>query len=94
MMVNTLDSPSKRIIQPNAHVGKTIAVFTSGGDSQGMNSAVRAVVRFGRYLGCKVFFIKEGYQVREALSKICFQVVKGDPFNLVYMTTKTKNNFI
>jgi hypothetical protein len=28
-----------------------------------MNSAVRAVVRFGRYLGCKVYFIKEGYQV-------------------------------
>jgi 6-phosphofructokinase len=27
-----------------------------------MNSAVRAVVRMGRYLGCKVFFIKEGYQ--------------------------------
>ncbi len=27
-----------------------------------MNSAVRAVVRFGIYLGCKVYFIKEGYQ--------------------------------
>jgi 6-phosphofructokinase 1 len=27
-----------------------------------MNSAVRAVVRFGRFLGCKVYFIKEGYQ--------------------------------
>jgi len=42
--------------------GKCIGVLTSGGDSQGMNSAVRAVVRFGLYLGCKVFFIKEGYQ--------------------------------
>ncbi|XP_022244238.1 ATP-dependent 6-phosphofructokinase-like isoform X2 [Limulus polyphemus] len=42
--------------------GKAIAVFTSGGDSQGMNSAVRAVVRMGLYLGTKVFFIKEGYQ--------------------------------
>lgn len=29
----------------------------------GMNSAVRAVVRGGLYLGCKVFFIEEGYQV-------------------------------
>jgi 6-phosphofructokinase 1 len=28
----------------------------------GMNAAVRAVVRTGIYLGCKVFFIKEGYQ--------------------------------
>lgn len=27
-----------------------------------MNSTVRAVVRMGLYLGCKVFFIKEGYQ--------------------------------
>lgn len=27
-----------------------------------MNAAVRAVVRMGLYLGCKVFFIKEGYQ--------------------------------
>jgi hypothetical protein len=42
--------------------GKTIGVFTSGGDSQGMNAAVRAVVRMGLYLGCRVFFIKEGYQ--------------------------------
>jgi len=42
--------------------GKGIAVFTSGGDSQGMNAAVRSVVRFGIYLGCKVYFIKEGYQ--------------------------------
>ena len=49
-------------IFPNAYVGKRIGVLTSGGDSQGMNSAVRAVVRFGIYLGCKVFFIKEGYQ--------------------------------
>ncbi len=49
-------------IEYNAYAGRTIAVFTSGGDSQGMNSAVRAVVRIGRYLGCRVFFIKEGYQ--------------------------------
>lgn len=34
--------------------GHGIAVFTSGGDSQGMNAAVRAVVRMGIYLGCKV----------------------------------------
>ena len=28
----------------------------------GMNAAVRAVVRMGLYLGCRVYFIKEGYQ--------------------------------
>ncbi|XP_071482516.1 ATP-dependent 6-phosphofructokinase, muscle type-like [Diadema antillarum] len=42
--------------------GKCIAVFTSGGDSQGMNAAVRAVVRMGIYVGFKVYAIHEGYQ--------------------------------
>lgn len=27
-----------------------------------MNAAVRAVVRMGIYLGCRVYFIREGYQ--------------------------------
>ncbi|XP_052260643.1 ATP-dependent 6-phosphofructokinase, platelet type-like isoform X3 [Dreissena polymorpha] len=49
-------------IKPGSFGGKAIGVFTSGGDSQGMNSAVRAVVRMGFYLGCKTFYIKEGYQ--------------------------------
>ncbi|XP_041479318.1 ATP-dependent 6-phosphofructokinase, muscle type-like isoform X1 [Lytechinus variegatus] len=42
--------------------GKCIAVFTSGGDSQGMNAAVRSVVRMGIYVGFKVYAIHEGYQ--------------------------------
>ncbi|KAG5867175.1 hypothetical protein JTB14_030925 [Gonioctena quinquepunctata] len=42
-----------KFIERGAHKGKGIAVFTSGGDSQGMNAAVRAVVRMGIYLGCK-----------------------------------------
>ncbi|KAI1304261.1 ATP-dependent 6-phosphofructokinase [Halotydeus destructor] len=42
--------------------GQVIGVFTSGGDSQGMNAAVRAVVRTGLNLGCRVYFIQEGYQ--------------------------------
>ncbi|CAL7942870.1 unnamed protein product [Xylocopa violacea] len=56
------DLAAQRFIKPGSHKGKGLAVFTSGGDSQGMNAAVRAVVRMGIYLGCKVFFIKEGYQ--------------------------------
>uniref|UniRef100_A0A240PMF4 ATP-dependent 6-phosphofructokinase n=1 Tax=Anopheles atroparvus TaxID=41427 RepID=A0A240PMF4_ANOAO len=52
----------QRFIHHGAHKGKGIAVFTSGGDSQGMNAAVRAVVRMGIYVGCKVYFIREGYQ--------------------------------
>ncbi|XP_040153446.1 ATP-dependent 6-phosphofructokinase isoform X2 [Anopheles arabiensis] len=55
-------APVQRFIQFGAHKGKGIAVFTSGGDSQGMNAAVRAVVRMGIYVGCKVYFIREGYQ--------------------------------
>uniref|UniRef100_A0A1B6DHL7 ATP-dependent 6-phosphofructokinase n=4 Tax=Clastoptera arizonana TaxID=38151 RepID=A0A1B6DHL7_9HEMI len=57
-----MDEEKRRFIERGSHKGKGIAVFTSGGDSQGMNAAVRAVVRMGIYLGCKVFFIKEGYQ--------------------------------
>ncbi|XP_076662361.1 ATP-dependent 6-phosphofructokinase isoform X2 [Halictus rubicundus] len=56
------DLAAQKFIKPGSHKGKGLAVFTSGGDSQGMNAAVRAVVRMGIYLGCKVFFIKEGYQ--------------------------------
>ena len=54
----------RRLVERGSQKGKGIAVFTSGGDSQGMNAAVRAVVRFGIYLGCNVYFIKEGYQVK------------------------------
>lgn len=41
---------------------KKIAVLTSGGDSAGMNAAVRAVVRTGIARGCDVFAVYEGYQ--------------------------------
>ncbi|XP_031640399.1 ATP-dependent 6-phosphofructokinase isoform X2 [Contarinia nasturtii] len=51
-----------RFIARGSHKGKGLAVLTSGGDSQGMNAAVRACVRMGIYLGCKVYFIREGYQ--------------------------------
>ncbi len=39
-----------------------IAVLTSGGDAQGMNAAVRAVVRTALNRGVEVFAIYEGYQ--------------------------------
>ncbi|MCG6550830.1 MAG: 6-phosphofructokinase [Candidatus Magnetominusculus sp. LBB02] len=41
---------------------KKIAVFTSGGDAPGMNSAVRAVVRTGIHYGFEVIGIMRGYQ--------------------------------
>lgn len=52
------DESKQRFIERGAHKGKGIAVFTSGGDSQGMNAAVRAVVRMGIYLGCKVIELR------------------------------------
>jgi 6-phosphofructokinase 1 len=41
---------------------KSIAVLTSGGDAQGMNAAVRAVVRAGIHKGYDVYTIHEGYR--------------------------------
>jgi 6-phosphofructokinase 1 len=41
---------------------KRIAVLTSGGDAQGMNAAVRAVVRTALAKGAEVYAISEGYQ--------------------------------
>lgn len=38
-----------------------IGVLTSGGDSPGMNAAIRAVVRTGNYYGLEVFGIYRGY---------------------------------
>ena len=38
-----------------------IAVFTSGGDSPGMNAAVRAAVRVGIALGASMFAIEDGF---------------------------------
>ena len=66
---NKESQPGAEQPKPNEAAGQTsdskfkaIAVFTSGGDCQGMNAAVRAVVRMGRLRGCEVYFIKEGYQ--------------------------------
>ena len=40
---------------------KRIGVFTSGGDSPGMNAAIRAVVRTATYHGIEVYGIMRGY---------------------------------
>ncbi len=41
---------------------KKIGVLTSGGDAPGMNAAIRAVVRYGIYVGMEVVGIERGYQ--------------------------------
>ncbi|XP_010881063.1 ATP-dependent 6-phosphofructokinase, platelet type isoform X1 [Esox lucius] len=53
---------TKKFFENLSGSGKSIGVLTSGGDAQGMNAAVRAVVRMGIYVGAKVYFIHEGYQ--------------------------------
>ncbi|MBS1588833.1 MAG: 6-phosphofructokinase [Bacteroidetes bacterium] len=51
---------------------KRIGVLTSGGDSPGMNAAIRAVVRTGIYKGIDVYGIRHGYQ----------GMIEGDIFQL------------
>lgn len=41
---------------------KRIGILTSGGDSPGMNAAIRAVVRCGIDAGLEVWGIERGYE--------------------------------
>jgi 6-phosphofructokinase 1 len=41
---------------------KRIAVLTSGGDSPGMNPAIRSITRTGLHKGLEIFGIRNGYQ--------------------------------
>ena len=41
---------------------KRIAILTSGGDSPGMNAAVRSIVRTAIHYDIEVYGIKRGYQ--------------------------------
>lgn len=48
---------------PQDKLGKRrIGVLTSGGDAQGMNGLVRAVVRMAIHCDCEAFAIHEGYE--------------------------------
>ncbi len=50
--------PSQNSLGPT----RAMAILTSGGDSPGMNSALRAVVRVGIYYNMKPYAVYEGYQ--------------------------------
>ncbi len=58
---------------------KTIGVLTSGGDSPGMNAAIRAVVRAGKFYEKRVFGIYEGYQglIEDNIEEINARSVKN-----------------
>ncbi|NDK55246.1 6-phosphofructokinase [Pontibacter fetidus] len=60
---------------------KKIAVFTSGGDSPGMNACVRAVVRSAIFNGLEIYGIRRGYN----------GMIKGDIFK---MESSTVSNII
>ena len=60
---------------------KNIGLFTSGGDSPGMNAAIRAVVRSAIYYGVNVTGIRRGYE----------GMIKGDLFP---MDRKSVSNII
>jgi 6-phosphofructokinase 1 len=60
---------------------KRIAMMTSGGDSPGMNGAIRAVVRTVIEKGCEAYIIKEGYeglvQGGKLIQKLAWPDVRG-----------------
>ena len=58
---------------------KTIAVLTSGGDSQGMNAAIYATVRYGLQNGMTVYGVQNGYKglIAGKLRKMCAKDVDG-----------------
>ncbi|KAM3722771.1 ATP-dependent 6-phosphofructokinase [Dirofilaria immitis] len=60
--IKAIDGHEGSIIKKGKYKGRIMGLFTSGGDAPGMNSAVRAIVRVGLYLGARVFCIHEGYQ--------------------------------
>lgn len=60
---------------------KKIAVFTSGGDSPGMNACVRAVVRSAIFNGLDIYGIRRGYN----------GMIKGEIFK---MESSTVSNII
>ncbi|CAL3971043.1 unnamed protein product [Diplocarpon coronariae] len=54
--------PSPPSFQTSLGAKKRIAMMTSGGDSPGMNGAIRAVVRIAIEKGCEAYCVLEGYQ--------------------------------
>jgi len=61
------------------HQEGNIAILTSGGDSQGMNAAVRAVVRVALHRGLSVYAVQEGYYglIQANIRQLCWSDVAG-----------------
>lgn len=61
---STSTKPFSSKFAPASHDGqpRRLAVMTSGGDSAGMNAAVRSVVKMAIFRGCEAFVIREGWE--------------------------------
>lgn len=61
---------------------KKIAILTSGGDSQGMNSAIRAVVRTGLSHGYEMYGVKRGF--KGLMNDDFFKMASRDVSDILY----------
>jgi 6-phosphofructokinase 1 len=73
--------PTDNLTAAKSDKKKRIGVMTSGGDSPGMNAAVRAVARMALAKGCEPFAIREGYeglvQGGKLIQKMSWEDVRG-----------------
>ncbi len=60
---------------------KRIAILTSGGDSPGMNSAIRSVVRYALSQGLSVVGVSHGYQ--GLVNKVFIELGRRDVSNII-----------
>lgn len=61
---------------------KKIAILTSGGDSQGMNSAIRAVVRTGLHHGHEMYGVRRGF--KGLMNDDFFKMASRDVSDILY----------
>ena len=61
---------------------RKVGLFTSGGDSPGMNAAIRAAVRTARYYDLRIFGIVQGFQ--GMVDGDMHELTKGDVANIIH----------
>ena len=65
-------------------MGKKLAILTSGGDSPGMNCAIRAFVRYALFKGHEVVGIKRGYTGLLEKDFVNLDASAWNPWNSIY----------
>lgn len=71
--------PTRRSIESKGNKNQCVAVLTSGGDSQGMNAAVRAAVRMTLFARARAYAVSWGYQglVEGKIEEMTWDSVSG-----------------